>query len=182
MNDVRIPLERKSVIKPGTYQVRINEVDASSFGPSGFRNIKLVYEILSSSGKPTGRQVWDNVSMSPKAAFMLDAFLDALGMDETGDMSARALKGKTLWVTIESKLYKGQKQPDVTAYLSESAMETIKPTDVEDVDPAEMETEHAAMREFTPSANLLEDDEGYDENEDALDNVLEGDDEEDVAF
>jgi hypothetical protein len=173
-----IPTNRPSRIKPGIYQVRVKEVNAEGVGPSGYPTIKLVYDILLSNGKPSGRELRDNLSLSPKALFRVDSFMDAAGVEEGEDMEPRQLKGLGLWVRVEDQVYQGAKQAKVTAYLTESAMQNITPSSVEEM--AYVEPSNGQPRPFAPS-NPLEDEE--EEGEETLSSILEEEGEgEDIPF
>lgn len=176
---MNLNLDRSSRVKPGVYKVRIEEVDDTQAGPSGFLNIKLTYQIISSSGKPTGRQLFDNLSMSPKARFNMDNFLDAINAPEEGNVSPRSFKGKSLWVQVDKrKNNRGEIVPDVVGYLTEEAMKTIEATEVADVEISD--DDYSAPRDFRPSASL--DDDGEEGEEDSqLENVMDGNDE-DIPF
>lgn len=175
----QLDLERISVVKPGIYKIRIDEVDDSSNGPSGFLNIKMNCSILSSSGKPTGRTTWTNLSMSPKARFKIDKFLDAINAPEEGKVSPKSFKGKTLWVRIEKgKNNRGETVSQITDYLTDLEMESIQATEVPDVEYSE--ENYSAPKEFSPSASLDDDDEP---SSDTLSNILSEDSEdEDILF
>lgn len=175
-----LPLNRPSRIKPGIYKVRVKEVDASGTGPSGYTNVKITYDLLMESGRPSGREIRDNISMSPKALFKWDQFADAAGFEESEDeMDARSLKGTEIIVRVEDTIYKGAKQTSVAAYLTPLQAAALDLSEVTEAPAAS--ASNGQPGPFRPS-NPLED-EG--EGEESLTSILEGegeDTDEDIAF
>jgi hypothetical protein len=114
--DIEVSLVR-DVHEPmsvGTHRVRaqFRGIGQGAAGPY----LRMRYECIE-EGPEEGFEATDNLSLSPKAKFKMDAFLDAVGLPRTGKVMASSFDGKELIVTIGMDEYQGTVRPKVEAYL-----------------------------------------------------------------
>lgn len=112
-----INLERTSGIRPdGVYQMRIKEIEEKQGSKAPYLALRL--EFVKFSNSPL---VFTNVSTSPEARFMLEAFLDAIQAPTSGRLSSAKLRGKTFFASIGNESYQGRLKNVVTAFLTPEA-------------------------------------------------------------
>lgn len=181
-----ISLERRGLLPDGNYRVRIKEAEVAQ-GEKG-PYIKVTLEVLESNGKPTERLLWDNVSLSAKAAGLFDQFLDGFALATEGNMSykqfCRHIQGKQGVATVGRRLFKGQYRNDVSGYVTPEAAEQMELSDAPvyqqgEYTPDEDDEDSSEPQAFKPSSPL--DDEVEEDTPDPLEGVTEGTDE-DIPF
>jgi hypothetical protein len=113
----------QSLLPNGVYRVVIEAVDTKT-GPSGhpYLNMRLRPYV---NGKKAGQAIWDKISLSPDARFRVDAFLDAIGAAEDGEVDEKSFVGKSYWASVTSREYQGQWSNEVKQYLTPEAAETL---------------------------------------------------------
>lgn len=118
--DIEISLVR-DVHEPmsvGTHRVKsqFRGVGQGAAGPY----LRMRFECIE-EGPEEGYEATDNLSLSTKAKFKMDAFLDAIGAPRTGKIMASTLDGKELTVTTEMEEYNGNVRAKVASYLPAGA-------------------------------------------------------------
>lgn len=85
--------------------------------------LRMRFECID-EGPEEGYEANDNLSLSKKAKFKMDAFLDAIGAPRTGKLNASELDGKELTVTVDMDEYGGTVRAKVAAYLPAGTKES----------------------------------------------------------
>jgi len=120
-----ISLNRKSrPIEEGLHRVRIIQIDQKTSKGAGLPYLSMQYTVEEPSGD-SGKALFDNMSLSEKARFRLDPFLDAVKAPEEGSIDPGKFVGAVIWVTVEHEEYEGRIQARVKNFYSEEAVRAI---------------------------------------------------------
>lgn len=158
-----LSLKRVSGVLPdGIYQFKVlkSEVKNGNAGPYFATQSKEI------SGK--GMAVFNNLSFSENARFMVEAFLDACGFPPDGpNVRAGQLVGKKFWASVTNKTYQGKMSNIFVAFYTPDAAQALL---AEMGEPEEYEGEYEeagdeegysddggdpnAPAAFTPNAHL----------------------------
>lgn len=141
---MNIPLERTSLLASGTYKFRIIKVEVVTETPSGFPRISLTLDVMTEEGRPLDRQMFDSISLSPKARFRVDDFLNAIGAGKEGSLDSKQLRGKTFKGIVGKQTYKGRESNIVDGYIA---------FDPEDGDPPSFDSTSNDDEEYDYDAN-----------------------------
>ena len=115
---------QEGLLPNGVYRVVIEAVD-EKLGPSGhnYYNIRLRPIINGSKGQ---QAIWDKISHSPDARFRVDAFLDALEVEDVDeDLPKEWFVGKSFWASVTSREYEGKWSNEIKQYLTPEAAESL---------------------------------------------------------
>lgn len=96
-------------IPDGVYHVKLRDVDTTKEGPAG-PYWSWEFEVVDSVGND-GRRLWNNTSLSEKAAFKMKETFDAFGTTldtDTDDLIGKVVKAVVSQRTIQSGNRKGE--------------------------------------------------------------------------
>lgn len=82
--------------------------------------LRMRFECIE-EGPEEGFEATDNLSLSTKAKFKMDAFLDAIGAPRTGKIKASSFDGKELIISVEMDEYNGNVRAKVASYIPAGA-------------------------------------------------------------
>lgn len=95
------------LLSDGLYRLKIEEVTMGN-GKSGYPYMNIQYTVIV-NGKPRGGSLLDIVSQSPKAAFKMNEFLDAIGApDSDEEVPLRWFKNKYLYAYLTKQTYESK--------------------------------------------------------------------------
>lgn len=117
-----VNLSRKS--RPpceGLHRARIIQIDQKTSKGAGLPYLSIQYSI-EEPGEDGGKAVFDNMSLSEKARFRFDPFLDAVGAPEEGTMDPGKFVGQVIWITVKHEEYNNRLQPRIDNFYSEEAV------------------------------------------------------------
>jgi hypothetical protein len=114
---MRIPLDRVGLLTDGIYRIRITESEDRT-SSAGNPYVNLTCDVLDENGRSMDTTIWNSLSMSPKAKFMVSKFLDAIGAPMEGNLSSRSLKGKSFWASVGRETYQGKTKNVILDYLT----------------------------------------------------------------
>lgn len=132
MSDIMIDLDRNTgLVTVGTHAFKITKINLSDQpGSSGFHYFFVNCECADPSGDDRGKQALLTLSLSPKAAFVMHEFLDAMNAPKKGNMTAdqfaKAYEGKFFRATVTHSERGGKTQADLTNLI---AYDTPIPSD-----------------------------------------------------
>lgn len=125
--DLEIDLARSIPEGPALFEVK--EITDTSDGPSGYANIRMRVAALNGEGE--GKTLLHQVSLSPKADWRLNQFLDALRLPPKGKTSPGKWIGLRFWGNVIHEEWQGRTRPKIDEYLlnksTELESERVKP-------------------------------------------------------
>jgi hypothetical protein len=125
-----LTLTRSSGIRPdGIYKFRIGEVEVKEGQKGQYISMRLTF-----ADDPNSTTLYHNLSLTDKARFMVDKFLDAIGAPKTGKMSVAKLKGNTLYALITNETYNNRVRNVIAEFVTE---DNINPNDVQSATSAD---------------------------------------------
>lgn len=138
-----------SYIDPGRYSAKITNVEERTSEKSG--NTYLLIRLVISEGQFAGHSIIDRVMTSGKAIFRAVNLLNALGVDLSEKIAAKAsvnfdtsaFIGKAVRVEVEDNEYDGKTRSQVKTYLAKSQ------SAASDSDPLELPTSDAVKTATT---------------------------------
>lgn len=138
-----ITLERTGGLLPdGIYQLVIKKSEVKTGEAAPYFALRMT-EV---GGK--GNTIFKNLSLSPNARFIIEAFLDACDFPANGPaLKAPQLVGKKFWAEIGNKSYKGKQSNEIVRFLT----------------PEEAFAARAEIENYNPGGD--EDTEEYEEGE-----------------
>ena len=114
---MNIPLDRVGLLEDGIYKLRVKETEDRT-SAAGNPYVNLTCEVLDNNGRPTETTLWNTLTMTPKAKFMVSKFLDAIQAPAEGSISSRSLRGKTFWAKVGRQTYEGKTKNVIDDYLT----------------------------------------------------------------
>lgn len=112
------------LLPQGVYRVVIEKVTELD-GPSGFPYFNLRCSAIT-NGEKWPEAIWEKVSLSPKARFRVDDWLDALEIENVDqDLPPEYFQGKSFWAKVGTKEYNGKWSNEITQYLTPEAAEAL---------------------------------------------------------
>lgn len=119
MADLDIILEFQRQNEPvsvGTHRLTIAKIEPQP--GKEFPYLRVSYKVLTKGEE--GRQLVDNISLSPQARFRLDEWLDAVGAPTTGRGRPELFIGKTLRAEVGHEEFEGRTRPRPNKYFPDS--------------------------------------------------------------
>lgn len=110
---------RTSMLAEGIHELRVVDFD-ENMGGSGYPYWSFTLEV-NEGGPWDGFVLWTNISLSPKARFKMDEWLDAFSIPEGEEAFAETFVGKRLRATIVHGIWNNRKRPEVDAFLPATA-------------------------------------------------------------
>ena len=132
-----IDAEAPKPLDPGTYCARVVEAEASN-GQNG-NKLKLVFRVTHAAGGTEGdldRKLYDNLTLSKKAAFKIKQFCEATGCTPPSNASLEALEqfaqqlledNPLVTVSTGLRTYNGKTNPQILQYLKEGETGAAQP-------------------------------------------------------
>lgn len=126
------------VVPVGESSFEITEVTVQRQTPSGFPNIR--YQAVCLEGEGENLTVFDNVSMSPRSAFIRNEFLDALGLPREGSIKPKNdLVGLRFRAEVTHEMYNGRLQARFLKYIkADSTPPPADPVPTPQPEPAKL--------------------------------------------
>lgn len=93
-----------STIPDGIHVARLVDAEEREGQSSGMPYIALTLEIEADADWD-GQRVWANLSLSPKARFKVDEFLDAVQAPDEGEATIEKFLGLKMKIQVENKTY-----------------------------------------------------------------------------
>jgi len=162
----KISLERATILPDGVYAFRVENCEYKEGEKSDYLAVRLKIQ-------PSGDTVFQNVMLSQNWRAILSQFFDSLGMPKKGDITPRALIGKSGWCVLKGKEYQGRESNEVARWITAEVAQQLKG----DVEPS---PKGSAAADDTFDYTEADDQDGSDleddVNEDEFDDLEDDDD------
>ena len=102
------------VIADGSYKFQLSSAELT-VASTGNRMIKVASDIVDDP-QFNGRRIFDNLVLTPAAAWKLSQFCKALGISTKTPLDPDEWVGKTFYADVEGDEYEGVTRPKITKY------------------------------------------------------------------
>lgn len=115
--DLEIPTDRPEpgLVPIGEFPFEVKRILSTDLGPSGYVSIRFAARCLAGEGK--GRELTENLSLSPAAEWRRNQFLDAIHAPASGKIKVGSLIGARFWGSVRHEPYQDQVYAHIDAYL-----------------------------------------------------------------
>lgn len=102
------------VIPDGSYRFQLSSAEPT-VASTGNRMIKVAGDIVDDP-QYSGRRIYDNIVLTPAAAWKLAQFAKALGFSTKEPLNPASWVGKTYFADVEGEEYEGVTRPKIAKY------------------------------------------------------------------
>ena len=107
------------VIADGSYKFQLSSAEPT-VASTGNRMIKVASDIVDDP-QFSGRRIYDNIVLTPAAAWKLAQFAKALGIDVKQPLAPAEWIGKMFYADVEGEEYEGVTRPKIAKYRASNA-------------------------------------------------------------
>lgn len=105
----------RELLPERSYQVQVVAVDSTKVSQAGNPKIEVQLGIVNDA-EHTGRRLFDNLTLTPKAAWKLVQFMEAIKVSVSANFDPNDWIGKTCWVDVGQETYEGTARNKVGRY------------------------------------------------------------------
>jgi len=114
---VMISTERTAgTISEGCHLMKILELEERD-GPTGYPYINVTLQVTERS-VDNDKRLWTVLSLSPKARFKIEEFLDAMEVKPGGEVDLMGFAGRNIYGIVQHEMYNGKLQSRIDRFVT----------------------------------------------------------------